>query len=304
VFKAVFTRDTEEANKALMSLIEAYTGGTVATLTVKQNEPAVNDIGERQVRFDISVKYNDGKLANVEMNMNAQNFDLWRGEFYLDELHTSQNIKGVDKDYSDLKDTWQISFMNNRVFFKDAAIVHKFEYYDKENKVSLGGKTHMVTVELDKTLSLDRKEPEKINEGEKWAYTFKYCAEPEKRGLINKILEQEEGIAMAVQSLLTISKDENERARLMTIQKNILDWQSGIASAKKEGVKIGQEQGIKIGQEQGIKIGQEQGIKIGQEQGIKIGQEQGIKIGQEQSAAQLAAQAAEIAALKRQLGQA
>ncbi|MDR1092239.1 MAG: hypothetical protein LBL79_14305, partial [Prevotella sp.] len=49
---------------------------------------------------------------------------------------------------------------------------------------------------------------------ERWAVFFRYSADKEKRGIINEILRREEGIAMAADVLLTISKDEIERARL------------------------------------------------------------------------------------------
>jgi predicted transposase/invertase (TIGR01784 family) len=235
VFKAVFTRDTTESREALKSLIAAYTGNVVQSLTVKQNEPAVEGTSDRQIRFDISVKFNDGKLADIEMNMNALGFDLQRGEFYLDKLHSSQSIHGIAYDYSDLKETWQISFFNNRIFFNDDAIIHKFEYYDIDNKVSLGGLTHMVTAELDKLANLEGKSPSDLKEAEKWAYTMKYCPDQTKRDIVNKILSQEEGISMAIESLLTISRDENERARLLTQEKNLTDWQAGINYAKREG---------------------------------------------------------------------
>jgi predicted transposase/invertase (TIGR01784 family) len=249
VFKAVFTRDTKESRGALMALIAAYTGNEVASVVVKQNEPAIEDAAERQIRFDISVRFNDGKLADVEMNMNAQGFDLIRGEYYLGKLHTSQSIQGVKRDYADLKETWQISFMNNRTFFKDESVIHRFEYYDKENEVSLGGLTHIITAELDKAAEVE--EPERLCRAEKWAYTFKNCPDGSKREEINKVLKGEEGIAMAMETLLTISADENERARLLTQEKNLLDWQSGINYARKEGIKIGEERGIKLGEERG-----------------------------------------------------
>jgi predicted transposase/invertase (TIGR01784 family) len=263
-----------------MALIAAYTGGEVASVVVRQNEPAIEDAAERQIRFDISVKFNDGKLADVEMNMNAQGFDLIRGEYYLGKLHTSQSIQGIKRDYADLKESWQISFLNNRTFFDDTAIIHRFEYYDRENAVSLGGLTHIVTAELDKAANL--KEPMNLDRAEKWAYTFKYCPDGGKREGINKIMQGEEGIAMAMETLLTISADENERARLLTQEKNLLDWQSGINYARKEG----------------------------REEGIKLGEERGIKLGEQRSAAQIAqyqtqlfAQAAHIAELERQLAQ-
>jgi hypothetical protein len=51
---------------------------------------------------------------------------------------------------------------------------------------------------------------------------------PKEDAVINIIEEQ---------SPLTISEEENERARQLTLKKNILDWQSGIVYAKKQGYK-------------------------------------------------------------------
>jgi predicted transposase/invertase (TIGR01784 family) len=243
IFKAVFTKNTKPSRGGLMALISAYTGHLVEDVVIKENEPAISDVGNRLIRFDLSVKFDNGKLANVEMNMNAQEVDLIRGEYYLDRLHASQNIKGEDKDYQDLEETYQISFFNNRTFFDDKAVVHNFEFYDKVNKVSLGGKTKMITVELDKTGDLEKKN--NLTEAEEWAYVLKNCTEKGKRGIINRILANEEGISMAVESLLTISKDENEAARLLTIEKNLVDWQSGIVHAERRGIKIGEERSAK-----------------------------------------------------------
>ena len=56
-----------------------------------------------------------------------------------------------------------------------------------------------------------------------------------KRAKINEILEKEEEIAMAGETLVRISRDEIEQARLTTELKNILDYQSGLVHAKREG---------------------------------------------------------------------
>jgi urease gamma subunit len=55
-----------------------------------------------------------------------------------------------------------------------------------------------------------------------------------KRGIINEIIEYEEGIAMASEALMTISRDEIERARLMSEEKYVLDTQSKLVHAKRE----------------------------------------------------------------------
>ena len=56
-----------------------------------------------------------------------------------------------------------------------------------------------------------------------------------KRGTINEILQQDEGIAMANQILMTISRDEHERARLESEYKYQVDMQSKLVTAKREG---------------------------------------------------------------------
>jgi hypothetical protein len=57
----------------------------------------------------------------------------------------------------------------------------------------------------------------------------------------------EEGISMAGQVMLTISKDEHEYARKMTLEKSILDTKSHLLQAKREG----ETRGIQIGEKRG-----------------------------------------------------
>ncbi|GBU27535.1 hypothetical protein R84B8_01068 [Treponema sp. R8-4-B8] len=59
----------------------------------------------------------------------------------------------------------------------------------------------------------------------------------EKRAKIIKIINQEEGIAMAVDTLINITKDEIEYARMTTLIKSELDWRSMIADAEDKGRK-------------------------------------------------------------------
>gem|GEM_PF-2114072 len=70
---------------------------------------------------------------------------------------------------------------------------------------------------------------------ELWAYYFEYLTDRGKRGKINEIVEQEEGIAMASLVLMTISKDEEERARIMRDYKIEIDYQSDMAYNREQG---------------------------------------------------------------------
>jgi len=68
---------------------------------------------------------------------------------------------------------------------------------------------------------------------------------------------------MASEVLLTISKDEVERARLMSEYKGEVDYQSKMVYAKRMGMQQGREEGRKQGREEGHKQGREEGREQG-----------------------------------------
>ena len=70
--------------------------------------------------------------------------------------------------------------------------------------------------ELSKLDEIIKKSVEEMSAPEHWAIFFKYLTDKSKRRKINKIIELEEGIAMASEVLINISKDEKERFRLMS----------------------------------------------------------------------------------------
>jgi len=86
--------------------------------------------------------------------------------------------------------------------------------------------------------------------------------EREKRRKINEILEREEGIAMASEVLMSISKDENERARLLSEYKGQVDMQSKLVHAKRTGLAEGMEKGMEKGLAEGMRQGEQNIISL------------------------------------------
>jgi len=107
----------------------------------------------------------------------------------------------------------------------------------------IGGRSHIITLELSKLDEVVEKTVTDMSVQEQWAVYFRYLTENGKRCKINEIIEQEEGIAMASEMLITISKDEIERARLESELKYELDTQSKLAYAKQEGREEGWKEG-------------------------------------------------------------
>jgi predicted transposase/invertase (TIGR01784 family) len=234
VFKAVFTRDTPESQGALSKLLSAIIGRELSVITITANEPPIDNLRDRQIRFDINCKAGDGEMLNVEMSLNPDVFEPIRLEFHAGKLFTGQDIRGSEKTYNDLKEAYQVAFLVKEKFFEDEEFFHIFEYYDPVRGISLEGRSRIITLELAKLDRVVDKPAEKMSASEQWAVFFRYLTDKSKRQKINEIVANEEGIAMASQVLMSISKDEIERARLMSEYKYAVDTQSKVVQAKRE----------------------------------------------------------------------
>ena len=148
VFKAVFTRAHPASKGALSRLVSDLIGRDVSIITIIANEPPIDNIKDRQIRFDISCKTENGELVNVEMSLNPAPFEPIRLEYYAGRLFTAQDIRGTDYNYDDLKQAYQIAILATARFFTDDEFFHTFEYYDPANRVTLNGKSRIITLEL------------------------------------------------------------------------------------------------------------------------------------------------------------
>jgi predicted transposase/invertase (TIGR01784 family) len=244
VFKAVFTRNTPASRLALSKLVSALIGREVSIVTIIANEPPADNLRDRQIRFDINCIAGNGELVNVEMSLNPDPFEPVRLEFHAGKLFSGQDIRGSDKKYSDLKQAYQIAILAKERFFPDAVFYHSFEYHDPISQISLNGRSRIITLELSKLEKIVEKPTETMSLQEYWAIYFQYLTDKSKRRKINEIMEREEGIAMASEVLLGVSKDEIERARLRSEEKYELDMQSRMAHAIEKATEIGMEKGM------------------------------------------------------------
>jgi len=251
VFKAVFTRDSPASKTALSKLVSAIIGRNVSIVTILANEPPIDNLRDRHIRFDINCRAENGEPVNVEMSLNPDPFEPVRLEFYAGRLFTGQDIRGADKTYDDLQYAYQIAILAKEGFFPDEDFFHEFKYYDPERSVSLDGRCRIITIELSKLEKVVEKPAAEMNAREYWAVYFEYLTEREKRRKINEILKREEGIAMASEVLLTISRDEIERARLMSEYKGEVDYQSKMVYAKRMGRAEGHAEGRAMGHAEG-----------------------------------------------------
>jgi predicted transposase/invertase (TIGR01784 family) len=235
VFKAIFTRNTPASQGALSKLVSALIGRELSIVAIAANEPPVDGLRDRQIRFDINCRAENDELVNVEMSLNPEAFEPVRLEFHAGKLFTGQDIRGKDKSFKNLKQTYQITILAKERFFQDEIILHTFEYYDPAHGVSLNGRSRIITLELSKVDKVVEKPAKDMSALEHWGVFFRYLQDKSKRDKINEILELEEGIAMASEVLMNFTKDELEQIRLRSREKYELDTQSSLTYARQEG---------------------------------------------------------------------
>jgi len=235
VFKAVFTKETPAAKTALSKLVSTLIGRNVSIVEILANELPIENMRDRHLRFDINCRDDNKEPVNVEMSFNPYPYEPVRLEYHMGRLFIGQDIRGQDKTYDDLRYAFQITVLANVKIFPDDNFFHMFEYYDPERRIPLGGRSRIITLELAKLEKVVNVPPTEMSAQEHWAVFFEYLTDAEKRQIINEIIKLEEGIAMASEVLLTISRDAVERARLNSEIKWQLDRQSEIVYAKRQG---------------------------------------------------------------------
>jgi len=119
---------------------------------------------------------------------------------------------------------------------------------------------------LVKTEPIVDKPVEEMTNAERWAVFFQYLTDEEKRAKIIDIINREEGIAMTVSALGSITQNEVEFFRNLSLLKAELDYQSRMTNAKREGRKEGLEKGLAKGLEKGLEKGLKKGLAKGRDE--------------------------------------
>jgi DNA invertase Pin-like site-specific DNA recombinase len=98
---------------------------------------------------------------------------------------------------------------------------------------------------------------------------------------INQIIIMDTAIAKAQEKISFVSQDREMLHAYHMREMAVLDYNSGINAARRDGIAIGEQKGIAIGEQRGIAIGEQKGIAIGEQRGIAIGEQKGIAIGEQ-----------------------
>ena len=253
IFKLILTKP--EAAPALRDLISAIIGRPVTDVVVRNSEMLSDDTAKKEERLDVNCRIEgDGTQVDIEMQAHSIEEDSdadpknlkGKGPFYACDLHSSQESKGV-KRYDRLAQTWQVTFCTYTVFPERENFVNFFSLRHDVDNGLLTDQLRVVYVEMNKLREVLGKPVDTMTDLEKWAIFFQYANEPEYRRVVNEVIDSKEALTVASELLMSVSKDEHERALFRSRRMAETDRLSNLATAEERGERRGERRGIAKG---------------------------------------------------------
>ena len=244
-FKAIFTQPTPESRCALKSFLTAAIGRKVVDVTVVENEePKLFDT-ERGIRYDINCEFDDGTLAQIEIQGEDKNHAFGkRVEYYVSRLTSS--LASVGEEWDKLPQAYQISVLDFYFDSTNDTPIHHYTMVDTSDGSKLPGILNVIFMELPKAVKFGKDEDIKtLPSAVKWCKFLKEADAPEKQDLINELARSEEGIMEAAKTLSKISQDRWRWIMQGRIEGEKRDYITGINAAKREGRAEGLKEGAK-----------------------------------------------------------
>jgi len=235
IFKAMLT--APDAKPALLLVASAIVKRPVVDVLVRNNELAISDKEEKAEQFDINCKVDDDTQADIEMQSNRMEEEAGskhenlraRSIYNLCDLHSSQSSKGTS--YNKLIRSYQVMFCGYTVFPNRVDFINSFSMrHDMDNGL-LHNAVQAMFVELTKLNDILKKPVEEMTDMERFSVFLRYAENLDYRDIVNRVIESKEGLAVAGEVLMSISKDERERAIFRSRRIALADQESNIITA-------------------------------------------------------------------------
>ncbi|MDR1569007.1 MAG: Rpn family recombination-promoting nuclease/putative transposase [Oscillospiraceae bacterium] len=205
-------------------------------------------------------------IANFHKNM------LSRAVFNLCDLHKSQPGRG--KAYDTLLHSYQATICGYTLLPNRPSYINRVQLRFDDGQLFVED-VGIIFLELTKLEDVLKKPVDEMSLIEAIAVFFAKADDLRYRSMITALGRVREEIGLADELLLTISKDDIERAHYRSRRLFEMDRQSEIALATRVGEQRGEQRGIHIGEQRGINIGEQRGMQIGEQ----IGEQRGIQVG-------------------------
>ena len=249
VFKAMLASDNEDSREALRCLLSACTRREVSTVRVLNSEVLPAHLAAKYMRLDVNVTFNDGEVADLEMQVEKSGDDLkFRAAAYAAVLKAGQSRRG--KDYKEIKRAYQIFFLNCVLFPGSAKLPRRYGYREEEEGDLLTTAVEIIFYELPKLeqrvrdFLAGRADAETLREDEKWCIYMRYRDDERAKPLIRELYRKEGGIMRAEKALSKVDRDYIKYVREMDAWKN---RREAAIRQYNEGIRQGEEKGMAKG---------------------------------------------------------
>ena len=260
-FKGIFTQETEESNLALKSFISAVFARDIKNVILKSNEPHKETRKQKSMLFDMSIEFDNGELADIELQARNEDYDYGiRAEIIAARLLA--NSAKRQKKWDSLK-VYQISVLNFHYKKDDKKEMRWYTMTDNSG-VKLSERLNIIFIDLVSIRnSTKNKSADKLTPIEKWGLFFSYVDHDDKQDFIKSIIQSEHGIMAAQKIVKHMSKEDANWFTQFSSWKAEYDYNTRMANAEKRGLEKGMKEGLQQGIQEGIQEGIQQGIQQG-----------------------------------------
>jgi predicted transposase/invertase (TIGR01784 family) len=260
VFKNIFGNKSHP--KILISLLNAifgYVGDSpkkITKVTIENPNITKSIVDGKYSILDIRAIANDNEIINIEMQIKNEYNIKERSMYHLSKMFSGQ-LKAGDN-YTVLKKSVVICILNYNLFNSDNTRIHnKFLFKNTETNEDLSDLMELHYIELRK---LHQNKDMQLND--LLIDWLLFLTNPESE-VISMVKKKVPEIEEAISLLDILSKDKEARQIYEMRERAMLNENTNLLGARKEGIEQGFQQGIEKGIEQGIEKGIEQGIEKG-----------------------------------------
>jgi len=215
---------------------------------------------------DVRVTTKSGKIIHIEIQVLEQSELPERITYYNSKMLVTQLKSG--QVYGELQKTISIVIANFAIVQDSERYHHIFQLNEKETGILFTDLIEIHTLELSKI-------PMAPDNTKKYEWLQFLSAEREEE--FQMIAEKNPVIQKAYFELKRLSQDEENQYLYEARQKIVMDENSRLFSARREGLKEGREEGKKEGRAEGKKEGREEGREEGKKEGREEGRYQQAK---------------------------
>lgn len=240
IFKAIFTQETKESNEALLSFITSVLGRKITNLKLTSNEPPVTTSEDKKMSFDVSVTFENGERASIEMQgRNIDDSFETRSEIQIARLLNNNAKQGNEWN---AEKVYQISVLNFHLPKDDKC---EMSWYNMKNQKGheLSGHLNVIYIDLLVIKKLLGTPVENLTPLQKWGLYFSYADDESQKDYIRQIAQSEKGIMEANVIVGHMSEAESNWHLQNSRDIAVRDYNTGLSNAKKRGLEEGLKQG-------------------------------------------------------------